>query len=111
VTESIRVVGRLVTFPPDTWSMALLGIEPARPTHWLKDNKAALPSVLALAAVALFWVVGAVGGIGYLSEASSPMAMLTGLYVGLAAVAVSIIVATLALNDLVSRYSRTRTRR
>ncbi|MCU1632490.1 MAG: hypothetical protein JWM61_1142, partial [Micrococcaceae bacterium] len=57
------------------------------------------------------WVVGAIGGIGYLSEASSPMAMLTELYVGLASVAASIIVATLALNHLVSRYSRPRTRR
>lgn len=91
--------------------MALLGIEPARPTQSLKDNRGALPSILALAAVALFWVVGAVGGLGVLHDASSPMAMLTGLYVGLAAVAVSIIVATLAVNDLVSRYSRPRTRR
>jgi hypothetical protein len=37
--------------------------------------------------------------------------MLIGLYVMLAGVAVSIIVATLALNDLVSRYSEPRTRR
>ncbi len=91
--------------------MALLGIEQARPTQWLKDNRAALPSMIALLGVAAFWIVGPVGGLGFLSDASSPMAMLTGLYVGLAAVAVSIIIATLALNDLVNRYSRRRTRR
>lgn len=100
-----------MTVQSGTWSMALLGIEPAGPTQWLKDNRGALPSILALGAVAVFWVVGAIGGIGYLSEASSPMAMLTELYVGLASVAASIIVATLALNDLMSRYSRPRTRR
>lgn len=79
--------------------------------QWLKDNRAALPSVVAVLAVAAFWVIGAVGGIGFLADASSPMTMLTGLYVGLAAVAVSIIIATLALNDLARRYSRPRTRR
>lgn len=39
------------------------------------------------------------------------MTMLVGLYAGLAAVAVSIIVAILALNDLAGRYTRPRTRR
>ncbi|MHA7284540.1 hypothetical protein [Arthrobacter sp. TMS2-4] len=91
--------------------MALMGINRARPSHWLRDNRDALPSLIAVSAVALFWVVGAVGGIRFLADASSPMAMLTGLYVGLAAVAVSIIIATLALNDLARRYARTRDRR
>ncbi|MHA7285281.1 hypothetical protein ACX80I_03310 [Arthrobacter sp. MDT3-44] len=61
--------------------------------------------------MAVLWVVGAVRGIGFLVDASSPMVMLIGLYVMLAGVAVSIIVATLALNDLLTRYSRPRTRR
>jgi Kef-type K+ transport system membrane component KefB len=91
--------------------MALIGIEAGRKVQWLRDNKSALPSMAVLLAVTVFWVVGAVGGIGFLTEASSPMSMLVGLYVMLAGVAVSIIVATLALNDLVSRYSRPRTRR
>ncbi|MEG9247821.1 hypothetical protein V6S67_06975 [Arthrobacter sp. Soc17.1.1.1] len=91
--------------------MALMGFESARPTQWLKNNRGALPSIVALAGVALFWVVGAVGGIGFLHDASSPMAMLTGLYVMLAAVAVSIIIATLALTDLTRRYSRPRSGR
>jgi hypothetical protein len=91
--------------------MALMGIQAGQSTRWLKDNKGALPSIAALLAVVTFWVVAAVGGVGFLAEASSPMAMLTGLYVGLAAVAVSIIAATLALNHLVGRYSRPRTRR
>ncbi|WP_269076565.1 hypothetical protein [Arthrobacter antioxidans] len=39
------------------------------------------------------------------------MAMLTGLYIGLAAVAVSIIIATLALNDVARRDARTWNRR
>ncbi|WDF35067.1 hypothetical protein PTW37_16310 (plasmid) [Arthrobacter agilis] len=91
--------------------MALMGIEAGRKVQWLRNNKSALPSMAALLAVAVFWVVGAVGGIGFLAEASSPMSMLVGLYVMLAGVAVSIIVATLALNDLVSRYSRPSARR
>jgi hypothetical protein len=91
--------------------MALMGIEAGRKVQWLRDNKSALPSMAVLLAVTVFWVVGAVGGIDFLTEASSPMSMLVGLYVMLAGVAVSIIVATLALNDLVSRYSRPRTRR
>ncbi|MBG6226693.1 hypothetical protein IWX63_003295 [Arthrobacter sp. CAN_A2] len=90
--------------------MALMGINRARPSHWLKNHRDALPSLVAVIAVALFWVVGAVGGIRFLADASSPMAMLTGLYVGLAAVAVSIIITTLALNDLARRYARTRNR-
>ncbi|WP_394251989.1 hypothetical protein [Arthrobacter pityocampae] len=91
--------------------MALMGIDKARTTHWLSHNRDALPSITAVIAVALFWVTGAVGGIRYLADASTPMAMLTGLYLGLAAVAVSIIIATLALNDLARRYARTRNRR
>ncbi|WP_147394446.1 hypothetical protein [Arthrobacter cheniae] len=88
-----------------------MGIEAGRKVQWLKDHRSALPSMVVLLAVTVFWIVGAVGGIGYLAEASSPMSMLVGLYVMLAGVAVSIIVATLAVNDLVSRYSRPRTRR
>lgn len=91
--------------------MALMGINRAQPSHWLRNNRDALPSLIAVIAVALFWVVGAVGGIRFLADASSPMAMLTGLYIGLAAVAVSIIITTLALNDLARRYARTRNRR
>jgi hypothetical protein len=72
---------------------------------------AALPSLAALLAVVVLWVVGVVGGIGFLADASSPMVMLIGLYVMLAGVAVSIIVATLAVNDLLSRYSKPGTRR
>lgn len=88
-----------------------MGIEARQKLQRLRDSKAALPSMVVLLAVTVFWVVGAVGGIGFLAKASSPIAMLIGLYVMLAGVAVSIIVATLALNDLVSRYSEPRTRR
>lgn len=88
-----------------------MGTHPARPVQWIKHNRAALPSIIALLVVAGFWVVGVSGGIDYLHSHTSPMATLAGLYVMLAAVAVSIIVATLALNDLVTRYSRQRVRR
>lgn len=91
--------------------MALMGIGTARPTQWIKKHHGALPSILALVAVAAFCVVGAAIGIDYLADADSPIRLLTGLYIGLAAVAVSIIVATLAVNDLLSRYSRPRRRR
>lgn len=95
----------------DTGSMALRGNGAGRKVRWFRDNKGALPSIAALLAVAVLWVVGAVRGIGFLVDASSPMVMLIGLYIMLAGVAVSIIVATLALNDLLTRYSRPRTRR
>ncbi|WP_146067360.1 hypothetical protein [Arthrobacter sp. SX1312] len=91
--------------------MALMGTQKARPAHWLRHNRGALPSIIAVVAVAMFWVAGAIGGIGILTDARSPMAMLTGPYIGLAAVAVSIIIATLALNDIARRYARTRNRR
>lgn len=91
--------------------MVFMGIETHRRMQWLRNNKAALPSMIALLGVAAFWLVGVVGGIGYLADARSSMAMLTGLYVMLAAVAVSVIIAILALNDLLKRYSRPRARR
>ena len=91
--------------------MAFMGVLKARAALWLRDHRGAVPSIIAVLAVVVFWVVGAIGGAGFLAGASSPMAMLTGLYVGLAAVAVSIIIATLALNDLARRYSRSRARR
>ena len=88
-----------------------MGFESVRPTQWFRNNRGAVPSIVALSGVALFWVVGMVGGIGFLRDASSPMTMLTGLYLMLAAVAVSIIIATLALTDLTRRYARPRTGR
>ena len=91
--------------------MAIMGMGQVRPTQWLKDNRGALPSLLALGVVAVFWAVGIVGGLRYLEGATSPMAVLTGLYAGLAAVAVSIIIATLAVNDLLRRLQRKGSRR
>lgn len=91
--------------------MALMGAQEARTTHWLREHRGDLPSISALLATAALWVVGAINGIGFLAEASSPLMMLTGLYVGLATVAISIIIATLAINDLIRRHSRPRTPR
>ncbi|MCU1632969.1 MAG: hypothetical protein JWM61_1621 [Micrococcaceae bacterium] len=88
-----------------------MGITAGRSAQWFKDNRETLPASAALLGVAVFWVVGAVGGIGYLHNANSPMAILTGLYVMLAAVAVSIIITILAVMDLTRRLSRQRTRR
>jgi hypothetical protein len=91
--------------------MALMGRQTEPFTRSVRDNKASLPSIIALLAVAVLWAAGAISGISYLAEESSPLAMLTGLYVGLAAVAVSIIITTLALNNLAGRYSHQRTKR
>ncbi len=91
--------------------MGLRGINAVWLTHWLKGNRVALPSLIALAGVAAFWAVGVIGGISFLTNASSLMTTLTGLYVMLAAVAVSIIITTLALTDLARRFSRQRGRR
>lgn len=79
--------------------------------RWLMDHKAALPSIAALVAVAALWILGAVGGIAFLAGAGSPTTLLIGLYALLVGVALSSIIATLALNDLLSRYSRPRIRR
>jgi hypothetical protein len=91
--------------------MALMGAQKTGPVQWLKEHRGALPSITVVLGVVVFWVVGAIGGLRFLAEASSPMVMLTGLYIGLAAVAVSIIIATLALSDLARRYSRPRARK
>ncbi|MHA7285950.1 hypothetical protein ACX80I_06710 [Arthrobacter sp. MDT3-44] len=74
--------------------------------HWLSDHRAVVPSLAALFAVGMFWIVGLLGGIGYLHDASSPMMMLSGLYVMLAAVALSIIITTAALSHLAQHFSR-----
>ncbi|MBG6218913.1 putative membrane protein [Arthrobacter sp. CAN_A6] len=68
--------------------------------QWIQNNKRFLPSGFALIAVVVFWIVGAAGGIGFLHDAESAMAMLAGLYLMLAVVAASIIVTVLALMDL-----------
>jgi hypothetical protein len=91
--------------------MALMGSQNTRPTHWFREHRGDLPAISALLAITALWVVGAINGIGFLAEANSPLMMLTGLYVGLAVVAVSIIIATLAINDLLRRHSRPRTPR
>ncbi|WDF35106.1 hypothetical protein PTW37_16520 (plasmid) [Arthrobacter agilis] len=90
--------------------MAIMGVHKARAVLWVRDHRGALSSTIAVLAVAAFWVVGAINGVEFLAEADSPMVMLTGLYIGLAAVAVSVIIATLALTDLARRYSRARSR-
>jgi uncharacterized membrane protein len=77
-----------------------------RVAHWLSDHRGVVPSLVALSAVAVFWTVGLIGGIGYLHNASSPMMMLGGLYVMLVAVALSIIITTAALSHLAHHFSR-----
>ncbi|WP_026531503.1 hypothetical protein [Arthrobacter sp. H41] len=68
--------------------------------QWIKKNKRFVPSAFALTTVVVFWIVGAAGGMGFLHDAESAMAMLAGLYLMLGVVAVSIIVTVLALMDL-----------
>lgn len=79
--------------------------------QWLRKNKTSIPAYMALLAVASFWVAGGVGALDLLGEARSPMAMLTGLYLMLALVAVSIIITVLALTDLTRRASDSKRRR
>lgn len=62
--------------------MALMGVQKTGSAHWFREHRGAFPSIAGLLA-----------------------------YVGLAVVAVSIIMTTLALNDLVRRYSRDGARR
>lgn len=88
-----------------------MGIRSGQPTQWLMDNRRAIPSLLALTGVAAFWVVGTIGGLQYLTGARSLMVMLTGLYLALAAVAVTIIIVTLALNHLMNHVAERRNSR
>ncbi len=79
-----------------------------RPTLWFSEHGGAVPSLVALIVVAVFWAVGLIGGISYLHDVSSPMVMLTGLYVMLVAVALSIIITTAALSQLARHFTRPR---
>lgn len=54
----------------------------------------------ALAGVALFWVVGLLGGLRVLHSASSPMATLVLLYAMLAIVILSMVIAAAAMSEL-----------
>ncbi|WP_146065716.1 hypothetical protein [Arthrobacter pityocampae] len=54
----------------------------------------------ALAGVGVFWAVGLFGGLRILHSASSPMTTLVVLYVMLAAVALSLVVAAAAVAEL-----------
>jgi uncharacterized membrane protein len=80
-----------------------------RPGKWLDEHLGIFPSLVALLAVAVFWVVGLIDGIRYLDNSSSPIAMLGGFYVMLAAVALSLIITTAALSQLARHFSRQRT--
>ncbi|WP_026550773.1 hypothetical protein [Arthrobacter sp. Br18] len=79
--------------------------------QWVRKNKASIPAYVTLLAVAGFWIAGGLGALDVLGEASSPMAMLAGLYLMLALVAVSIIVTVLALTDLTRRAADTKRQR
>lgn len=77
--------------------------------RWAREHHEAIMPLVALGLVVGFWAVGLGGGISYLHSASSLMTMIGGLYVMLAAVALSIIVATAALSHLAHHFSRRRT--
>lgn len=84
--------------------------KPATECSGLGITKAALPSMTALLRVATFWVVGLVSGSIHFAVASTLKAMRTRLPMMLAAVAVSIIIAFLAIDGLLDRHVRTRPR-
>ncbi|GAA1113904.1 hypothetical protein [Arthrobacter flavus] len=77
-----------------------------RQTHWLAVHRGVTPSLLALFFGATFWALGATGGISYLHDASFPTAVLGGLYVVLAAIALSIIITTAAASYLVQPFAK-----
>ncbi|MBE0011136.1 MULTISPECIES: hypothetical protein [unclassified Arthrobacter] len=73
--------------------------------QWLRINPGALPSIIALVAVTVFWVVGLAGGMSLLREHQPPLTTLIGLYLMLALAAFSIIIAVLAASDLAGRLA------
>jgi uncharacterized membrane protein len=75
---------------------------------WLREHRSSIPAAVALGAVLLFWLIGALGGLGLLHEAQSPMAMLAGLYLMLVLLAVSIVIAALSVLDLSRRAAARR---
>lgn len=75
--------------------------------RWVRRRRAAIAPLIALSIVAGFWIIGLSGGIRYLHAASSPLTMLAGLYIMLAAIALSIIIIiTAALSRLADRVPR-----
>lgn len=80
---------------------------PGRLAHRLGFDRGRTRAGLALAAVALFWTVGLLGGLRMLDGATSPLLTLVLLYLMLLAVVLSFVVAGAALIGL-GRQARRR---
>ena len=77
-------------------------------SEWLGVHRAAVPALVVLLVIVVVWTVGAYGGLGYLRDASSPMAILGGLYLMLAGMGVSVVIAVVAVNYLIGHFSQSR---
>ena len=75
---------------------------------WWGVHRAAVPALVALLIIVVAWTVGAYGGLGYLQDASSPMAILGGLYLMLAGMGVSVVIAVVAVHYLIGHFSQSR---
>ncbi|MCZ2404873.1 hypothetical protein IV498_17270 [Paenarthrobacter sp. Z7-10] len=64
------------------------------------------PSLIVLGVVAVFWIVGAMGGLGFLSAGRAPLETLLWLYLVLALITLSVIAVAAAMVDLVRRGRR-----
>lgn len=73
--------------------------------QWWKKHRTVVPALGVLLTVLMLWGVGTAGGVRYLHDAPSPLAMLGGLYVMLVAVALTVIIVVAALNRVVSHFS------
>lgn len=74
----------------------------------MRAHRAAVPALVVLLVIVVVWIVGAFGGLRYLQDASSPMAILGGLYVMLAGIGVSVVIAVVAVNHLIGHFSQSR---
>lgn len=75
---------------------------------WLGLHRDAVPALVVLLVIVVVWTIGAFGGLRYLQDASSPMAILGGLYLMLAGLGVSVVIAVVAVNHLVGHFAQSR---
>lgn len=77
-------------------------------SEWWGSHRTAVPALAALLVIVVIGIVGVFGGLRYLQDTSSPTAILGGLYLMLAVIGVSVVVAVVAVNHLIEHFARSK---